>query len=211
MSRSSPNNLRVSESSISRCKFRRAPPSVRACFPYRTLILTRPPRAACWRCIEMSFVQRRRFLWILFLAGLALLAIAANATTLSRLRFEELANQAMAVARLRCIGVESRWQDGEIWTETRFETVEVNKGLLPSVVSVRTLGGKIGNLHSRVEGVPAFRPGEEAYLFLWGREGEPFRVLGWSQGTFRISRDSQTGAERVTQDSAAAPMFDPRT
>jgi hypothetical protein len=39
----------------------------------------------------MSFVQRRRFLWILFLAGLAMLAIAANATTLSRLRFEELA------------------------------------------------------------------------------------------------------------------------
>ena len=47
----------------------------------------------------MSFVQRRRFLWILFLAGLALLAIAANATTLSRVRFEELANQATAISR----------------------------------------------------------------------------------------------------------------
>jgi hypothetical protein len=58
--------------------------------------------------------------------------------------------------------------------------------------------------------VPAFRPGEEAYVFLWGREGEPFRVLGWSQGTFRITRDSQTGVERVTQDSAALPIFDPR-
>ncbi len=85
----------------------------------------------------MSFVQRRRFLWILFLAGLALLAIAANATTLSRLRFEELVRQATAVARLRCLGVESRWQDGEIWTETRFEVVELNKGLLPGIVSVR--------------------------------------------------------------------------
>src|SRR6267378_2923423 len=110
----------------------------------------------------MSFVQRRRFLWILFLAGLALLA----------------------VARLRCIGVETFLENGEIWTETRFETVELNKGLLPGVVSVRMLGGRIGNLHSRIEGVPAFRPGEEAYVFLWGHEGEPFRVLGWSQGTF---------------------------
>ncbi len=158
----------------------------------------------------MSFVQRRRFLWILFLVGLALLAIAANSTTLSRLRFEELVKQATAVARLRCLGVESRWQDGEIWTETRFETLEVSKGLLPGVVSVRMLGGRVGNLYSRVEGVPAFRPGEEAYVFLWGREGEPFRVLGWSQGTFRITRDSQTGVERVTQDSAALPIFDPR-
>lgn len=159
----------------------------------------------------MSFVQRRRFLWILFLAGLALLAAVANATALSRLRFEELVNQATAVARLRCIGVETRWQEGEIWTETRFETVEVNKGQLAGVVKVRMLGGIVGNLHSRVEGVPAFRPGEEAYMFLWQRDGEPFRVLGWSQGTFRIARDPRTGVERVTQDSAATPIFDPQT
>ena len=157
----------------------------------------------------MSFVQRRRFLWILFLVGLGLLAVVANSTTLSRLHFKELVNQATAVARLRCIGVQSVWQDGEIWTETRFEIVEVSKGLLPGVVSVRMLGGSVGSLHSRVEGVPAFRPGEEAYLFLWRPEGEPFRVLGWSQGTFRITRDPRTGVELVTQDSTAAPVFDP--
>src|SRR5713226_10456797 len=139
----------------------------------------------------MSFGQRRRFLRIPYLAGLALLAVAANATTLSRLRFEELVNQATAVARLRCIGVESRWENGEIWTETRFETVEVNKGLLSGMVSVRMLGGSVGNLHSGVSGVPTFRPGEEAYVFLWGREGEPFRVLAWSQGAFRISGMSE--------------------
>ena len=159
----------------------------------------------------MSFVRRRQFLWILFLVGLALLAVAANSTTLSRLRFEELVNQATAVARLRCLGAESRWEKGEIWTETRFEIVELNKGLLPSVMSVRTLGGSIGPLHSRIEGVPAFRPGEEAYVFLWGHEGEPFRILGWSQGTFRIQRDARTGVETVTQDSATAPVFDPQT
>jgi len=88
--------------------------------------------------------------------------------------------------------------------------VELNKGLLPDVISIRMLGGSIGSLHSRIEGVPAFREGEEAYVFLWAREGEPFRVLGWSQGTFRIMKDSR-GIERVTQDSAAAPLFDPRT
>jgi len=148
----------------------------------------------------MSFVQRRRFLWILFLAALTLLAVVASATTLSRLRFEELAQQATDVARLRCLSAEARWENGEIWTDTRFE-----------VVTIRTVGGTIGGLHSRVEGVPEFRAGEEVYVFLWGREGEPHRVLGWSQGTFRIARDARTGAEIVTQDSAAAPVFDPRT
>lgn len=159
----------------------------------------------------MSFVERRRFLWVLFLAGLTLLAVVANATTLARMRFEELAKQATAVARLRCLGAESFWLNGEIWTDTRFEVLEQNKGLLQGRVTVRTLGGTVGHFHSRIEGVPAFHRGEEAYVFLWGREGEPPGVLGWSQGTFRIQRDAQTGMEMVTQDSAAAPIFDPRT
>lgn len=159
----------------------------------------------------MSYVERRWFLWILLLAGLALLAIAANATTLTRLRLEDLAQEATAVARLRCLGAESFWEHGEIWTETRFEVVEREKGLLPGIVTVRLLGGSVQHLHSRVDEVPTFRPGEEVYLFLWGKEGEPYRVLGWSQGTFRISRDANSGLETVTQDSAATPVFDSRT
>jgi hypothetical protein len=159
----------------------------------------------------MSYAQRRQFLWILFLAGLVLLAVVANATTLERMRFEELAKQATAVARVRCLGAESRWENGEIWTETRFEVVEQNKGQLSNVVTVRMLGGDVGALHSRIDGVPAFHSGEEAYVFLWKHEDEPFRILGWSQGTFRIAKDALTGLETVTQDSAAAPIFDPRT
>jgi hypothetical protein len=159
----------------------------------------------------MSYIERRKFLWILFLAGLALTAIAANATTFGRLAFDELTQQATAVARLRCLGAESRWENGEIWTETRFEVLERNKGSLPGIVTVRMMGGRAGHFHSRVEGVPAFHAGEEVYLFLWARTGEPYRVLGWSQGTFRIVRDAQSGLEMVTQDSAAEPIFDPRT
>ena len=159
----------------------------------------------------MSYAQRRRFLWILFLVGLALTAIVANATTLARIGFDELAQHATAIARMRCLGAESKWEKGEIWTETRFEVLERSKGDLPGIVTVRMMGGSAGHFHSRVEGVPKFRSGEEVYLFLWGNTGEPYRVLGWSQGTFRISRDAQSGVEKVTQDSAAEPVFDVRT
>ena|SRR5256885_8280395 len=162
----------------------------------------------------MSYIQRRRFLLILFLTGLALLGLSAamtNATTLARLRFEDLAQGATAVARLRCLGSEVRWQHGEIWTETRFEVVERNKGPLAGLITVQTIGGQHGHLHSRVDGVPVFRAGEEVYLFLWGRVGEPYGVLGWSQGTFRIARNEESGVETVTQDSAVGAIFDPRT
>ncbi len=134
-----------------------------------------------------------------------------NATTLAPLRFEELAQQSTAVARLRCLSSESRWDRGEIWTETRFEVLELDKGLLPGLVTVRMVGGNLGHLHSRVDGVPRFRTGEEVYLFLWHRQSEPYSVLGWTQGTFRIARHGEAGVETVTQDSALTPVFDPRT
>ena len=161
----------------------------------------------------MSYVQRRRFLWIVFLVGLAVLALTAaltDATTLVRLRFQDLAQQSTAIARLRCIASESRWEKGELWTETRFEVIEVHKGLLSQLVTVRTLGGHDGHLRSHVDGVPAFTVGEEVYLFLWGQPGQPYRVLGWSQGTFRVGRNGLTGMETVTQDSGAASVFDPQ-
>jgi len=159
----------------------------------------------------MSFAERRRFLWVLFLIGLAVLAVVANSTTLAHMSLEELAHHATAIARVRCTGTQSKWQDGEIWTETRFQVVEQTKGILPATVTVQMIGGTVGHLTSHVEGVPTFRAGEEAYLFLWTREGEPYRVLAWSQGTFRIARNPRTGAETVTQDSAAASLFDPGT
>lgn len=159
----------------------------------------------------MSYAQRRRFLWILFVIGLLLIAITASATTLSRLKLEDLARESTAVARLHCLGAKSLWDQGEIWTETRFAVVQREKGTLPGIVTVRQLGGHAGNLHSHVDEVPAFQPGEEVYLFLWNRDGEPYRVLGWSQGTFRIARNVQSGLETVTQDSASAPIFDPWT
>jgi hypothetical protein len=159
----------------------------------------------------MSYVQRRRFLLILFLGGLVLIAVAASATTLSRLKLNDLAQESTAVARLRSLASTSFWDQGEIWTETKFEVLQREKGELPGVVTVRMLGGRVGHLHSHVDEVPAFRAGEEVYLFLWSRNGGTYQVLGWSQGTFRIARNPDSGMEMVTQDSASAPIFDPQT
>jgi hypothetical protein len=158
----------------------------------------------------MSYVERRRFLWILFLAGIALAAAVANSTTLARMSFDDLAQKSSAVARLRCQSSKSYWDGGELWTETSFEVVDRNKGMLGASVTVRMLGGRADGITSRVDGVPAFRTGEEVYLFLWGQPGESYRVLGWSQGTFRIIRDARTGTEKITQESSSA-NFDQRT
>src|SRR5579859_2465579 len=160
----------------------------------------------------MSYVIRRKLLWTLFLIGLGLLAVAASqATTLVRMSFDELVRQATSIARAKCIGSTSVWRNGEIWTETEFELEEQDKGTLPGIFQVSMPGGRVAHLHSHVDGVPKFVEGEEVYLFLWNPQGKGNYLLGWTQGTFRIARDSQTGLEKVTQDSASTPLFDMTT
>jgi hypothetical protein len=146
-------------------------------------------------------------------ATAALLSLAASlfapvrSTTLAPMTFEELARRATAIVHVRCLGSQSAWSGGEIWTDSRFEVVEKWKAdpAAPAgqnIIVVRQLGGTLGGLHSHVEGVPQFAAGEEDCLFLWRRGDEPYRVLGWSQGTFRVARDPHSGTARVTQDSA---------
>jgi hypothetical protein len=178
----------------------------------------------------MNNQHGKHCLWILLLVALVLAALVASATTLVPMSLDNLAQQATAIVRVRCVGTQSVWADGEIWTETRFEVLQQEKAdalgtdqfavsaspaerstgdqqsnsASPVRIIVRQMGGSIGGLQSHVDGVPVFHPGEEVYLFLWRRAGEPYRVLGWTQGTFRIARDPRTGAARVMQDSAAS-------
>jgi len=160
----------------------------------------------------MSATQRIKFLWILFLIGVGLVAVFAavgNATTLVRMSFQELAAQSTAIARVHCVQSNVHWRGGNIWTRTDFTVTAQSKGALPGSISIEMPGGALGHLRSHVDEIPAFAPGEDAYLFLWTAPDDTFRILGWSQGAFRIQRDVSSGLETVTQDSAAAPLFDP--
>ena len=136
---------------------------------------------------------------------------SADATTLARMDLDELTATATAVARVRCLGNESRWEGREIWTLTSFEVEETFKGAIPRLITVRLVGGKVGHLISTVNGVPRFLPGEEVIVFLERTSAGDFSVTSWIQGTFRIRRDVHTGRERVTQDTAGVAIFDPAT
>jgi len=159
----------------------------------------------------MSYKDRRRFLWILFLIGLGLIAVVAQATSLVRLHFADLVHYSYSIARVRCERSRTTLEKGEIWTDTTFRVLWQEKGYLPEEIVVRQPGGRFLHLRSHVEGTPEFRPNEEVYLFLSGHLGHPFYIVGWTQGTFRIHRDPISNVEMVTQDSAETPVFDPAT
>lgn len=148
--------------------------------------------------------------WILLPALALAAALAAPATTLVQMDLEQLTRAAQVVARVRVLSSESRWEGGEIWTFTRLEVGETLKGAAPREVVIRLIGGEAGHLASVVEGVPRFRAGEEAYLFLEPTRAGELTVTSWVQGTFRVLRDAE-GREAVTQDTAGILLYDGAT
>jgi hypothetical protein len=155
--------------------------------------------------------RRSRIRIIISLLSALLFLPALRATTLARLSLDQLAAGSDAVARLRFVRAESRWENGSIWTVTTFDVVENIKGQLPGQIEVRLPGGRVGHLTSTVAGTPKFHPGNEAVVFLQRSPAGGFTVAGWVEGSFRISRDPRTGIETVTQDSSAFAVFDAAT
>ncbi len=152
--------------------------------------------------------QRRILLGVLLIL---LGARVGRTTTLARMDLDELVAAAHVVARVHCLGNESRWEGGEIWTFTSFEVVDTLKGVVPRLITVRLLGGQVDHLVSTVDGVPRFHPDEEVILFLERTRAGDFCVTSWAQGTFRIRRDAHSERESVTQDSSGLGVFDPAT
>lgn len=113
----------------------------------------------------MPIKSRMKIQILLILAAFSL-PPTIRATTLARLSLDQLTAAADAVARVRCAGAESRWENGAIWTVTTFDVVETMKGNLPSRVTVHLPGGRVGHLTAAVDGTPKFNPGDEAVVFL---------------------------------------------
>jgi hypothetical protein len=146
-----------------------------------------------------------------FCAGLLICSAAVPGTTLEKMPVERMAGLAQVIVRAVCVSNLTRWDAGEIWTFTTFDVAETWKGLATEPITVRLLGGTIGALTSSVSGVPRFRTGEEVVLFLEPTARGDFTVVSWQQGTFRVGRDPRSGAEIVTQDTAAFETFDAQT
>lgn len=159
-------------------------------------------------------MHRHKFPFLFVLAVLSFSSTAA-ATTLMRMSVAKMAQTAQLIVRAHCVASSSAWDGGEIWTFTSFEIEDSWKGAEASgsgtQITVRLLGGSVGNLTSAVSGIPRFHPGEEVILFLEPTARGNFSIVSWVQGTFRIHRDMRSGEELATQDTASFDTYDPAT
>jgi hypothetical protein len=159
--------------------------------------------------------RSRNIMIVLLLAAVqASAALTASATTLERMSVAKMTQAAQLVVRAQCVVNSTAWDGGEIWTFTSFAVEDSWKGApngAAQQVTVRLLGGSVGNLTSTVSGVPRFRPGEEVILFLQNTARGDYSIVSWVQGTFRIHKDARSGAEIAVQDTEAFDTYDPLT
>lgn len=147
-------------------------------------------------------MNRRKCLCLGVLA--LLMASAASATVLIALEVEDLAVMSPVVLVGEVNAIEAGWNSNgtKIHTRVLITPTEVMKG--PSdlgTVTVKFLGGKVGDTVAHLPGAPRFEVGEKVLVFLEPRKDrEGYLPVGFYQGKFKVFRDPNTQQEMLLRD-----------
>jgi hypothetical protein len=128
-------------------------------------------------------------------------ASLASATTIIPLSVEQLASKSSHVVRARSMQSWTQWnpQHTLIYTYTQFQVVKAFKGAPEQTITVKQIGGRVGDTVQKVAGVRHFTGGEEDILFLRPSEEHDgaLVVTGLIQGNFQLYR-AVSGEIRAT-------------
>src|SRR5262245_20543011 len=152
-----------------------------------------PAIARRTRCL-MSYTRRMRrsccaLLWCcLFLAS-------AEATTVAPLTFEQLVNESSSVVYGRVTDVRAQWTDDRRFIES-VVSVEILNGMKGSAresMPFTVPGGQVGRYLNLIPGAPVFTRGDLAVVFLKAHGPRLPVTTGFTQGVYRVKRDSVSG------------------
>ena len=131
-------------------------------------------------------MSRKGFSFLIVLALIAGVS-ESTATTVQRFTLEEMTARSQTIVHGVVRGARSYWSPDRklILTDTTLEVAESLKGQNARTIEVTTVGGQIGDAVLHVSGMPAFRPGENAIVFI-ERSGGYLTVVGLGQGKFSI-------------------------
>jgi hypothetical protein len=143
---------------------------------------------------------------VLVLAAMAFAPVMARATTLVHLDTRALAQQSQEIVIGRVSSTHAHWNETHtrIVTDVDVDVSQSLKGAATTRVTLTQLGGEVDGVRVSVAGCAAFRPGEEALLFVWRDARGHAQLTGLAQGKFEIERDARTGEAYVQR---AAPGF----
>lgn len=134
----------------------------------------------------------------------------ARASVLTKLSLEDMTARAEHVLLGRVERIDSKFVQGHsglIITEVQVRCQRSIRGAKEgSLITVRHLGGVVGELGQKVFGEASYQVGEEVVLLAEPREGALYAV-GMAQGKLHIDRS--TGSPRVHVDLGGAELVNP--
>jgi hypothetical protein len=132
--------------------------------------------------------------------------------TIARATLEELTSESELIIYARVAVSECRWENEAQKTISTFadlEILEVIKGQNSVKVTVKQLGGQMGDWGMVISGTPYLQRGDEAIFFLVPH-GEYYEIHSIALGLFRIYED-ESGLQKVVNDLSNINLIDPRT
>ena len=121
----------------------------------------------------------------------AILAAPAFATTVTKMDLEQLVQRADLIVQGQVQSVYSQWDEGRrlVFTYISIRVDEPLKGERRQSILIRQIGGTVGAIQMSVAGVPQFKSGEMAIVFLKRQDDSTFQVVGMNQGLYEIVED----------------------
>ena len=146
-----------------------------------------------------------KLLFSIFLLTVSHLALA---TTVVLHDFPQLTQRADAVVRASIQNIQIKTSTGKIKvpiTEVKATVLQIYKPgenlALQDIITLRKLGGKVGNRSVIVPGTEEFQVGQECVLFLEKTPQDYFVILGMAQGKFDITSDPTTLEKFVVRNT----------
>ncbi|MBM2841742.1 MAG: hypothetical protein HW412_2270 [Bacteroidetes bacterium] len=100
-------------------------------------------------------------------AGLFVLAAGiALSLTVEKLSLERMARESHTIVHGTVLSSYSQWEDKNIYTYTTIRVTESLKGNRGSSITVKQLGGTVGEIGQEISGTPRLHQGEDVVLFL---------------------------------------------
>ena len=125
----------------------------------------------------------------------------AKSTTVIPPSFDALVSTANTIFVGEVMNVRSDWEitpgGRAIVTNVTFRVEDVWKGRVGAVTQLEFLGGTVGDIGLRVEGMPTFIMGQRDVLFVEGAARAVSPLVGFMHGRMRVERDAVSGVDRV--------------
>jgi hypothetical protein len=145
---------------------------------------------------------------VLCILGCVLLVNEAVPLTVAKISLQELTAQSNLVIYGTIVSAHSRWEGQAINTYTSIRVKETLKGEGREFITVKQMGGRVGDISDEVTGSPELKEGEDVILFLVEWKGS-YWIHSIVLGKFSIV--TQNGSLVACNDLNNVGLIDPVT